>query len=45
MGDAARLQITAGQMGLAVEQAERIDAELKKYYSAVLLDLEARHEQ
>lgn len=45
MGGTARLQITAGQMGLAVEQAERIDAELKKYYSAVLLDLEARHEQ
>lgn len=42
MGDTAKIQVPAGQMGRVIEQRERILTELKKYYDAVLLDLEVR---
>ncbi|MGM9653267.1 MAG: ATP-dependent sacrificial sulfur transferase LarE [Eubacteriales bacterium] len=42
MGTAAKLQISAAQLGTVMENRERILAELKRYYSAVLLDLEVR---
>ncbi len=42
MGDAAKIQVPAAQMDMLLENRERITAELKKYYAAVLLDLEAR---
>lgn len=42
MGDAAKIQVTADQIGKVIENRERILSELKKYYSAVLLDLEVR---
>lgn len=42
MGTAAKLQIPAAQLGTVMENRERILAELKRYYSAVLLDLEVR---
>lgn len=41
-GEAARLQFPAAQMGKALEKREEIIKELKRYYQAVLLDLEAR---
>jgi len=41
-GGAARIQVSAAQFGKLVEQREQIAAELKHYYSAVLLDLEGR---
>lgn len=44
MGDAARLQFTAGQMERAVADREKIVRTLKRYYKAVLLDLEPRGE-
>ncbi|MDE6881627.1 MAG: ATP-dependent sacrificial sulfur transferase LarE [Lachnospiraceae bacterium] len=43
MGDMARLQIQAGQIGKVMEKRESIVRELKQYYTAVLLDLETRH--
>lgn len=42
MGDAARLQIRAGQIETVIEKREDIVEELRKYYTAVLLDLEPR---
>ena len=41
-GDAARIQLPAEQMEKAIRHREQILPELKKYYSAVLMDLEAR---
>ena len=42
LGTAARLQVPASQFERALALREQIVAELKRYYSAVLLDLEAR---
>lgn len=42
MGDAARLQIRASQIETVIEKREDIVEELRKYYTAVLLDLEPR---
>ena len=42
MGDAAKIQVSAGQIGLVLENSAEILAELKKYFSGVLLDLEVR---
>lgn len=42
MGDAAKLQFPASQLGKVLENRGRIVSELKKYYRAVLLDLEGR---
>lgn len=42
LGDAAKLQVPADQFGKVLEEKEKIIAELKKYYSSVLLDLEER---
>lgn len=39
---AARLQFPAAQLGKALEKREEIVTELKRYYGAVLLDLEVR---
>lgn len=41
-GEAARLQFPKEQMEKALEKREEIVKELKRYYQAVLLDLEAR---
>lgn len=41
-GSAAKIQVPADQIGKIIKNRERILAELKKYYSAVLLDLEVR---
>jgi len=41
-GNAARVQLRAEQMPRALENRERIVKELKKHYSAVLLDMEER---
>ena len=41
-GDAAKIQVTARQLGLAIQHRENITAELRRHYSAVLLDLEVR---
>lgn len=43
-GDAALLQLRDDQMALLMSQRRQILAELKKYYGAVLLDLEVRGE-
>lgn len=42
MGDCARLQVPEHLMPLILEKRKEILEELKKYYSAVLLDLEVR---
>ena len=42
MGNAARLQVRAGQMEKDIRDREKIVRELKRYYTAVLLDLESR---
>jgi len=42
MDGAARLQFPAGQLEKAVREREEILSELKRYYKAVLLDLEVR---
>lgn len=42
MGDAARLQVQADQMEKVIRNREKIVQELKRYYTAVLLDLEPR---
>ena len=42
MGDMAKLQFPVSQFEKVMERREEIVAELKKYYSAVLLDLEGR---
>ena len=44
MGDAARLQLPQDQLTLLLEHRQTILTELKKHYTAVLLDLEVRHE-
>ena len=44
MGDAARIQLPQNQLGMLMQQRQTILTELKKYYTAVLLDLEVRHE-
>lgn len=41
-GEAARLQFPAGQFEKVMEKREEIAEELKRYYKAVLLDMEAR---
>lgn len=43
LGDGARIQLRHEQLPLLLERREEILSELKKYYSAVLLDLEARN--
>ncbi len=42
MGDVAKIQVPANQIEKVIENRERIIAELKQYYSDVLLDLEVR---
>ena len=44
MGDAARLQVPAAQLEQLVNHRTDIVRELKKHYSSVLLDMEARDE-
>ena len=44
MGDAARIQMPEPQLRRVLEKREEILGELKKYYPAVLLDLEVRGE-
>jgi len=41
-GTAARLQLPEAQLPLLLEKRQAIFSELKKSYSAVLLDLEVR---
>lgn len=41
-GEAAKIQVPDAQIGKVIENREIIFTELKKYYSAVLLDLEVR---
>lgn len=41
-GEAAKIQVPDDQIGKIIENRNRILTELKKYYSAVLLDLEVR---
>lgn len=41
-GSTARLQFPDSQMSRVLERREEILKELKKYYTAVLLDLETR---
>lgn len=41
-GDAAKIQVPADQIRKIIENREKILIELKKHYSAVLLDLEVR---
>ena len=43
LGDAARLQLPSEQLPRLLEHRQVILAELKKYYSSVLLDLEVRN--
>ena len=43
-GECAKIQLPASQLPLLMEHREKIVAELKKAYSAVLLDLETRNE-
>lgn len=42
LGDAAKLQVPENQLGVVLEKRRGILCELKKYYGAVLLDLEVR---
>ena len=42
LGESAKIQVHAEQIGKIIENREIILAELKKYYSAVLLDMEVR---
>jgi len=44
MGEAARIQVAEPQAGRVLERREEILEGLKKYYTAVLLDLEVRGE-
>ncbi len=44
LGECAKIQLPASQLPLLMEHREKIVAELKKAYSAVLLDLETRNE-
>lgn len=45
LGDCARLQVPASQLPAVLAHRESILSTLRKYYSAVLLDLEVRNEQ
>ncbi len=45
LGETARLQVPANQLEKALEKREEIVKELKRYYKAVLLDMEARDER
>ncbi len=45
LGDAAKIQVESSQMSRAVELSDKIRTYLKKDYSDILLDLEARCEQ
>ena len=45
MGENAKIQITASQLPLLLQQREEIVENLKREYQAVLLDLETRDEQ
>lgn len=42
--DCAKIQVSEDQLGLILEKRQEILKELKKYYPAVLLDLEVRNE-
>ena len=42
LGNTARLQVPEGQLDMVLKRRQEILCELKKYYSAVLLDLEVR---
>ncbi|MGN1267130.1 MAG: ATP-dependent sacrificial sulfur transferase LarE [Dorea sp.] len=42
MGDVAKIQVPTDQIGRVIENREIILTEFKKYYAAVLLDLEVR---
>lgn len=42
IGECARLQVPSKQISLVLDKRQEILVELKKYYSAVLLDLEVR---
>lgn len=44
LGGCARIQVPAAQLHLALDRREEIISELRKSYSGVLLDLEARNE-
>ena len=43
-GKDAKIQLPLSQVGLLAEKREQVVQELKKYYSSVTLDLEARDE-
>ncbi len=45
LGDGARIQVPGAQMPLVLERRQLILEQLRQYYGAVLLDLEARDEQ
>lgn len=45
MGDCARIQLPEDQISMLLDGRAAVLEELKKYYSAVLLDLEVRNEQ
>lgn len=45
LGDCARIQMPAAQLPGLLERREKVVRELKRYYDAVLLDLEVRGEQ
>ena len=45
LGDAAKLQMPAAQLPKLMQQREIVTAELKQYYSGVLLDLEVRENE
>ena len=45
LGDAAKLELPASQLSKLMALRDTVLAELKKYYSGVLLDLEVRDEQ
>lgn len=42
MGDAAKIQVRQDQLEMVLENREKIAAELRRYYAAVVLDLEVR---
>lgn len=45
LAGSAKLQLIRKDMALAVQYADEINSELKKYYASVLMDLEVRNEQ
>lgn len=45
LGETAKLQLPASQLGRLLERRETVVTELKKYYSGVLLDLEVRNDE